>query len=231
METLTVALWAANLAPPLAGIAEWAAGFEAKMQKARSDGARLLVTPEYHCQQWLSFSPEGLLPTGEIAWLAGQAPAALEAVRPLATRYGVALLAGTMPVPDGAGGYLNRAHLFLPGGREIHQDKLCLTPAERDPAGWYLVPGGEVAIIEWQGLRIAVLICLDIELPALAAKLAPLDLDLVLVPSMTGQLSGFHRVFGCARARAIELMAVVCAVGAIGVPERLTRRNANISAA
>jgi predicted amidohydrolase len=136
-----------------------------------------------------------------------------------------------MPVADGKGGFLNRAHLFLPDGREIIQDKLCLTPAERDPAAWFLETGTEVTVVEWEGLRFATLICLDIELPALAARLAPLDLDLILVPSMTSKLSGFHRVFGCARARAIELMTTVCAVGAIGVPERLTRRESNTSAA
>ena len=65
----------------------------------------------------------------------------------------------------------------------------------------------------------------------MAARLARLDLDLILVPSMTGKLSGFHRVFGCARARAIELMTIVCAVGAIGVPAPMTRRPSNISAA
>ena len=231
MDTLTIALWAANLEPPLNGVIAWAAGLEAKMREAKADGARFLVTPEYHCQQWLSFAPEGIRPDQEIAWLASQAPAALEVVRPLARRYGLSLLAGTMPVPNGSGGFLNRAHLFLPDGREIVQDKLCLTPAERDPAAWCLQTGREVAVIEWEGLRFATLICLDIELPALAARLAPLDLDLILVPSMTAKLSGFHRVFGCARARAIELMTTVCAVGAIGVPARLVRRESNTSAA
>ena len=231
MDTITVALWAANLEPPLNGVPAWAAGIEQKMAEARVDGARLLVTPEYHCQQWLSFAPAGIRPHEEIAWLASQGPAALDAVRPLARTYGLGLMAGTMPVPDGRGGFRNRAHLFLPDGREIRQDKLCLTPAERDPAAWCLETGREVALIEWEGLRFAVLICLDIELPALAARLAPLDLDLILVPSMTSKLSGFHRVFGCARARAIELMTVVCAVGAIGVPERLSRRESNTSAA
>ena len=33
---------------------------------------------------------------------------------------------------------------------------------------------------------------------------------------MTEKLSGFHRVFGCARARAVELMTTVCVVGCIG---------------
>jgi len=231
METLTIALWAANLEPPLNGVDGWAAGVETKMKEAKADGARLLVTPEYHCQQWLSFSPDGIKPHEEIAWLAGQSPAALEAVRPLARRYGLGLLAGTMPVSDSKGGFLNRAHLFLPDRREIIQDKLCLTPAERDPAAWFLQTGTEVTVVEWEGLRFAMLICLDIELPALAARLAPLDLDLIVVPSMISKLSGFHRVFGCARARAIELMTTVCAVGAIGVPERLSRRESNTSAA
>jgi len=36
--------------------------------------------------------------------------------------------------------------------------------------------GTEVTVVEWEGLRFAALICLDIELPALAARLAPLDL-------------------------------------------------------
>ena len=101
MDTITVALWAANLEPPLNGVASWASGIEHKMTEAKAEGARLLVTPEYHCQQWLSFAPAGIQPHEEVAWMAGQAPAALEAVRPLARKYGLGLVAGTMPAPDG----------------------------------------------------------------------------------------------------------------------------------
>jgi len=53
-------------------------------------------------------------------------------------------------------------------------------------------------------------------LPALAARLAPLQPDLLLVPSMTETEAGYNRVFSCARTRATELYAVVCAVGVIG---------------
>ena len=67
-------------------------------------------------------------------------------------------------------------------------------------------------------MRIAPRVCLDVEMPAIAARLAPLDLDIILVPSMTAFRSGFNRVLDCAKARAVELMAAVCAVGAIGVP-------------
>ena len=66
--------------------------------------------------------------------------------------------------------------------------------------------------------RVAIVVCLDVEFTSLWARLAKLDLDLVLVPAKTDTLSGYYRVFGCAKARAIELQTIVCAVGAVGTP-------------
>ena len=43
-----------------------------------------------------------------------------------------------------------------------------------------------------------------------------MDLDLLIVPSMTKRLSGHARVFDCAKARAVEMQTIVCAVGCIG---------------
>ena len=79
-------------------------------------------------------------------------------------------------------------------------------------------------IIPWEGLRVAIVVCLDVELTSLWARLAKLDLDLVLVPAKTDMLSGYCRVFGCAKTRAIELQTIVCAVGAVGNPARPSRR-------
>ena len=75
----------------------------------------------------------------------------------------------------------------------------------------------------------AVLICLDVEMPAVATKLQSAALDLLIVPSMTAQISGYHRVFDCAKARAIELMSAVAAVGCIG--EAPQNQGGNCSAA
>ncbi len=230
METITVALWAANLARPLNGIAAWAAAVETQILKARAAGARILVMPEYVSEHWLGFAPDGLVLTDEIAWMADQSAAALAAIRPLAARHDIAILAGTMPVAAGAD-YVNRAWLILPDSRLVAYDKLVLTPGEKNPAGWVVVPGDHIRIVEWQGLRLAPLICLDVEMPALAQRLAPLDLDLILVPSMTSFRSGYRRVFDCAKARAIELQTVVCVVGAIGVPKPLEGHDSNISGA
>jgi predicted amidohydrolase len=223
LETLSAALWAMNLEPAATALASWVASVEARMAEAQAAGARLLVLPEFACAQWLSFAPSSLPVNQQVPWLASLTGEAIAALRPLPARYGVALLPGTMPTPapgqqDGGPGHLNRAWLLLPDGGVFTQDKLCLTPSEQDPAGWLLTPGTTVNIIPWEGLRVAILVCLDVEFTALWARLATLDLDLILVPAKTEMLSGYYRIFGCAKARAIELQTVVCAVGAVGTP-------------
>ena len=96
-DTLTIALWATNLSVPVNGLAGWAARVEAKMADAARAGAKILVMPEYAAEQWLCFKPEGLKPVEEIGWMADLALEALEMVKPLPEKYGVALLAGSMP--------------------------------------------------------------------------------------------------------------------------------------
>lgn len=223
-KTFRIALWATNIAHPLKGIEDWAAMVEAQMAEVAAAGARLLMMPEYAAEQWLSFAPPALTPQDEIPWMAAQSETAFDAIRDLPAKHKVALLAGTMPVPlessrqeaGNAAPWLNRAWLLLPDGRAIAQDKLCLTPAEKDPESWNLSTGHRLQLVTWEGIRIAVVICLDVELPALAAKLAPARPDLILVPSQTGSLAGYHRVFSCARARAVELQSAVAVCGTVG---------------
>lgn len=232
LDRLTLALWATNLAQPLNGLAAWAAGLDAKLAEAAAAGAHLLVLPEYCVEQWISFAPAGLKPSEEIGWMASQAEEALALVRDLPARHGVGLLIGSMPWPSEAPqGATNRALLILPDGRIAKHDKLVLTPSEKDPAAWNLATGETIEIVEWRGLKMATLICLDVEMPALSSLLAPQNLDLLLVPSMTGKLSGYSRVFGCAKARAIELMTVVAAVGAIDKAGGIATRSPNTSGA
>ena len=230
METVTLALWAANLGRPLASLAEWVALAEAKLTEAAAGGADLLMLPEWIASHWLSFAPADLARDREVAWMAEQAEAALPALARAATARRLTLLAGTMPAAA-AGGYVNRAHLLLPGGASAHQDKLCLTPFEKRLDGWLVRPGGTITNFGWRGLRLAVAICLDIEQPALAGRLQGLDLDLVLVPSMTDLESGYRRVFGWAKAHAVELMCPVAAVGLIGTQTINGRTEPNTSGA
>lgn len=227
-DTVTIALWAANMAKPLNGIEAWVEKIDEKMAEAAAQGARILLVPEWASEQWLSFKPEGLKPTEEIAWMADQAPDAVRLLEPLARKHGIAVLAGTMAWEDGDQ-FKNRSFLFLPDGRVVHQDKLALTPHEMDPDAWDLTPGDDIKIIEWDGLRIASLICLDVEMPALSVKLAPHEIDLLLVPSMTTMLSGYSRVFGCAKARAVELMTTVAVCGVVDSSPGSSQHETNVS--
>ncbi len=218
-DTLGVALWATDLATPVAGPDAWLQRVEARLGQAREEGAELLMLPEYACAQWLHYAPADLPADGEIPWLAEQGERLLPALAQLAREYGIALLAGTIPasVPGRTPALVNRGHLLLPDGIVHSQDKLCLTPDERDPGAWHLASGDTLKIIHWRGLRLALVICLDSELPALAARLAGCRLDLMLVPSMTSQ-GGFWRVSNCCRARAVELFTTVCMVACSGRP-------------
>ncbi|HLB07325.1 MAG TPA: nitrilase, partial [Alphaproteobacteria bacterium] len=98
MTDLSLALWATNVAPRLNGLPAWLARIEGKLIEARRAGADLLVMPEYACVQWLSFAPKGIGLAQEIGWMAGLGTEAVEGLKPLVARHGVALLAGTMPV-------------------------------------------------------------------------------------------------------------------------------------
>lgn len=227
-DSYRIALWATNLGQHFTSLDGWLDHVRARAREAAAGGARLLIMPEYACEAWLGFKPEGLPPEGEIAWLAGIAAEALPALRRLAQDCGIALLPGTMPWTV-AGGFRNRACLLSADGRAMAQDKLSLTPFERDPASWLLQPGERLRLVELDGLKVAVLICLDVEMPALSCLLAPLAPDLVLVPSMTAMASGHARVFGCAKARAVELMCAVACTGVVGVAPGTTQNDSNVS--
>lgn len=132
--------------------------------------------------------------------MADLAPQARKHAAKLAKKHDMLLVAGSMPwhidPENPAAGQTNSAMIFTPEGDAIIQDKLSLTPGEQEPENWNLTPGKAFNVIKWRGLNVAVLICLDIEMPALSCVLAPLDIDLLLVPSMTLTPSGYNRVFG-----------------------------------
>ena len=71
-------------------------------------------------------------------------------------------------------------------------------------------------VFEFLGLRVAVLICLDIEVPVLSAMLRGQGVDLILVPSATETLMGCERVTRCASARAVELGCAVAVAPLVG---------------
>ncbi len=217
-DTLTVALWSTNLSHPVSSMKDWADLVESQVIAAKAKKASVFLMPEYASEQWMHFSGQTLAPTEQIAWMAGHVDEALPLLKDIAKKHDILLVSGTFPChqPGAHPPFANRSHAFFPNG-DIHtQNKLCLTPKEKNLDGWHLSTGSELRTFHYLGWKIAVFICLDIELPALAAKAAAEHIDLILVPSMTKKLAGYHRVYDCAKARAIELQAAIGVCGTIG---------------
>ncbi|QFT32489.1 C-N hydrolase family amidase [Labrenzia sp. THAF82] len=230
MTHLSIALWSFNLSRAPGSVEEFASMIEEGMARAANADAGILMMPEYVIECCLAFKPDGLEPRGELAFLASVGRELLPYLSALTKKHNLSLLVGTMPVATPSG-LTNTAFLLSPDGKVQHQDKLSLTPFEQSPDTWQLVPGSELKIFELSGIKIAVLICLDIEMPALSCLLAKHNPDLVLVPSMTEKLSGYHRVFGCARARAVELMCAIAVCGTVGRSDGTTQNETNVSGA
>lgn len=230
MTDYSVALWSFNVGRAPSSVEALAAEIDLGMARASASGARLLMLPEYFIECCLAYKPADLRPDQEMGFLADQGRALLPLLKGLPGKHGLSLLCGTVPVRQ-SGGLTNTAILLTADGREIQQDKLCLTPSEQDAEAWSLAPGQTLKVFDLDGLKMAILICLDVEVPALSSLLAQQDLDLLLVPSMTEKLSGYHRVYGCAKARAVELMCAVAVCGVVGTAIGTTQNETNVSGA
>jgi len=166
-------------------------------------GASLLVFPEYAAiEQAACFGPEvyGDLQTTleKVAELAGDR-VALHAE--LAKKHGVHILVGSGPVKKSDGRFVNAAQLVTPAGHVGEQEKIIMTPFERD---WGVAPGNPLRAFETALGTIGIAICYDSEFPLLARALAETGVEVLLVPSCTERVSGYHRVRTGAVARALE---------------------------
>jgi predicted amidohydrolase len=166
-------------------------------------GAELLVFPEYA-------AIEQAAPLG--SEVAGNLDATLKAVADLerervafhvelAAQHNVHILVGSGPVRKGEGRYVNAAQLVTPAGSVGVQEKIIMTPFEWD---WGISPGNPLRVFDTSLGLIGVAICYDSEFPLLVRALAEAGAEVVLVPSCTERVSGFHRVRTGARARALE---------------------------
>jgi len=173
------------------------------VEEAAAAGAQVLVFPEYASMELTS-----LLPPHVQADVTLQLPALQPYLQPflslhqeLAYRFGVYILAASYPAED-EGRFVNRAYFIAPDGRTDHQDKLVMTRFEHEK--WGVAPGMGLKVFETPYGNVGVNICYDSEFPHLARALAEAGADVLLVPSCTEAITGYHRVQVGSRARALE---------------------------
>jgi predicted amidohydrolase len=138
-------------------------------------------------------------------------------------------VAGSFPVRMEDGSYRNRSFLFRPDGTTDHQDKLQMTRFENEH--WLITGGEEIKTLDTEFGRIGINICYDSEFPMIARKQVEAGADLILVPSCTDTLAGYHRVrIGC-QARALENQCYIVQSPTVGQAPWSEAVDVNIGAA
>lgn len=141
-----------------------------------------------------------------------------EKLRVLATAKGIWIAGGSNWRRAKDGTHRNTAFLVHPDGRLDRQDKLHLTPPEKELG---TTPGERLMIATIESVRVAILICADIEFPELTRHLACHGVELVLCPSLTWNTRGANRVRYASLARAFEnqlFVATAPMIGSSGLP-------------
>ncbi|WP_367026944.1 carbon-nitrogen hydrolase family protein [Methylococcus sp. ANG] len=215
-------------------LGDWAAYQEKAgrwVGEAAGNGARMLVFPEYFSMELASLFPEAVYRSlsGQLAEMQSVLPDFMMLYADLAEQHGIYILAGSFPVRQPDGGYRNRAFLFCPDGTPEFQDKLQMTRFENEQ--WLISPGKEIRTFDTEFGRIGINICYDSEFPMIARRQVEMGANLILVPSCTDTVAGYHRVrIGC-QARALENQCYVVQSPTVGSAPWSEAVDVNVGAA
>lgn len=208
--------------------------FEHKLERlvteAASAGAKLLVFPEYGSMELASLFPREVYSdlALQLDRLQGLLPRYREFHAQLARRQGLYICASSFPERVG-GEYHNRSYFFSPQGRFDFQEKLVMTRFENER--WLIRKGAGIKVFETGLGRIGINVCYDVEFPLIARAQAEAGALLILTPSCTDTLAGYHRVrVGC-QARALENQCFVVQAPTIGEAGWSEAVDVNIGAA
>lgn len=196
----------------------FAAKQAALVRAAASRAARLLVFPEYASVELTS-----ALPAAE----RGELRRELHALQPLtaaltslyaelAREHSVYILAPSFPelAREGSETFHNRARLHAPSGASSSIDKRQMTRFEREE--WGITGGLGGPVIESELGVIGVAIGYDSEFPLIVRRQVTRGASIILVPSCTDTLAGYHRVALSCRARALENQCFVVQAPTVG---------------
>lgn len=160
-----------------------------------------LLLPEFFTAQLFTMMPSGWDAKTSICELANMTDRYVDLFKLMAARHNLYIIGGSHPVQR-EGRLYNVAHLFTPAGSVYTQDKLHITPSERQ--AWDIRPGQGVNIFDTPLGRIAIQICYDIEFPEIPRLLTLAGAEIIFVPFSTDEKKAYLRVRYCAQARAVE---------------------------
>ncbi len=185
------------------GLTEWEEKIALWVKNGAATGAELLVFPEYAAiEQAACFGPDvyGDL-QATLAKVAELKDTRVQFHADLAKKHKVHILVGSGPEKTPEGTFVNSAQLVTPKGAVGTQEKLVMTPFEKN---WGVTAGKRVRVFETAIGVFGIAICYDSEFPLIARAMAEAGAEVLLVPSCTERVSGYHRVRTGSMARALE---------------------------
>ncbi len=198
----------ADMAALYAKLSRWVAD-------AAEQGADLVLFPEYGAMEIAGTFEDAIAGDLEasLAAVARLKPEVDEFMAGLAAKHRLHILAPSGPAVRADGTIANAACLVTPAGKIGVQEKMIMTPFERN---WGVTGGASSQVFMTALGRIGVLICYDSEFPLLARGMAEAGARLILVPACTERVSGFNRVRTAALARALENTIAVAMAPTVG---------------
>jgi predicted amidohydrolase len=181
---------------------------------AAKNQAQFLLMPEYFTIQFFNSMPEDWSEKQKLSALADQYRHYLYLFVMLSKQYQMYIIGGSHPVMGEDGQVRNIAHLFSPSGRVYKQEKLHITPNERQL--WDYFPGNGIRLFDTPFGRIGIQICYDIEFPEVSRLMALNGADIIFVPFYTTDLYGYQRVRYAGQARAVENYLFTVLSGSVG---------------
>jgi predicted amidohydrolase len=209
--------------------------FEEKLaqwvEQAAASGAELLAFPEYGAMELARIAGRHISSDlqGSIEALQYHIGDYKAAYADLAKRHGVFILAGSAPKRLADGRFVNRARLHGPEGGSGFQQKHIMTRFEAEQ--WGISPSSGLCVFDIGVAKIGVAICYDAEFPLIARCLAEAGAEILLVPSCTESLAGYHRVRHACAARALENQIYVVHTPTVGDAPWIAAMEKNIGAA
>lgn len=186
------------------------------IEEAAQQDANILVFPEYASMELASLFEEAVYSSlsRQLEAMQSLHDDYVALYQSLAVQYQCYIQAGTFPVRIKSGAYRNRAYLFMPEGRFDYQDKLMMTRFENEQ--WLIESGTDIKTFNTEYGKIGINICYDSEFPLLARQQVAAGCVLILVPTCTDTVAGYHRVkIGC-QARALENQCYVVQSSLVG---------------
>ena len=219
---------------PLEALGHWS-DFRAKIERwvaeAAGQGAQLLVFPEYFSLELAAIFGETVARSLPLSLSRLQRSLAdfLALFRALAQTHQLYICAGSYPVQIDDDRYCNRAYFFWPTGYCEFQEKLQMTRFESEQ--WGVSAGAGIKVFATDFGKVAINVCYDSEFPLFARYQVEQGADILLVPSCTDTLAGYHRVrIGC-QARALENQCYVVQSATVGECPWSAAMDKNVGAA